>query len=254
MVLYNTQQQIEKTVEWLREKVAEAGANGLVVGISGGIDSAVVAFLIKRALPHHSLGVILPCGSSEEDIEDGKEVAGTCGIDTLNLDITPAHRLLVDRVLTDLEKKRGIEEGYRRTAVANLKARLRMSTLYTIANSLNYLVVGTDNAAETVTGYFTKYGDGGVDILPISNLTKRAVREWGRVLGVPEKIIDRTPTAGLWEGQTDEGEMGTTYDAVDDYIEGKTVSAKDHEIIGRLYARSEHKRKLPPSPPPEWYR
>jgi NAD+ synthase len=245
---------IDKTVEWMRDRVKEAGAEGLLVGVSGGIDSAVVAFLIKKAFPNNSLGIILPCGSSKEDIEDAGEVVKACGIDTCTFNITPAHQSIVDAVLPELGRMYIIEDCNKRIATANLKARLRMSTLYTVANALNYLVVGTDNAAETYTGYFTKYGDGGVDILPISNLTKREVREWGRVLGVPEKIINRTPTAGLWEGQTDEGEMGTTYDMVDDYIKGKDIPYRDREVIERLHARSEHKRKLPPSPPAEWYR
>jgi NAD+ synthase len=132
---------------------------------------------------------------------------------------------------------------------ANLRARLRMSTVYGIANNLNYLVAGTDNAAELLTGYFTKHGDGGVDILPLANITKREVFEWAKILGVPQEIIDRAPSAGLWEGQTDEIEMGTTYDMIDDYIEGKDIPEKDKKIIESLNRRSEHKRNMPPAPP-----
>ena len=104
---------------------------------------------------------------------------------------------------------------------ANLRARIRMSTVYTVANNLGYLVVGTDNAAEIHTGYFTKYGDGGVDLVPLANLTKREVYEWAKALGVHEDIINKAPSAGLWEGQTDEIEMGTTYDMIDAVVEGR---------------------------------
>ncbi len=126
-----------------------------------------------------------------------------------------------------------------------------MSINNTVANNLGYLVVGTDNAAEVHTGYFTKYGDGGVDLIPIANLTKREVYEWAKVLGVHEDVINRAPSAGLWEGQTDEKEMGTTYDMIDAVVEGKLdeVPAKDQEIIARLHRISEHKRNMPPKPP-----
>ena len=136
----------------------------------------------------------------------------------------------------------------------NLKARLRMATLYSVANALNYLVVGTDNAPESYTGYFTKYGDGGVDVLPISSLTKTEVRAWARALGLPEKIAGRVPTAGLWPGQTDEAEMGLTYDMIDRYLLGEQVPATISERIEELNQVSEHKRQLPPSfelPKPE---
>lgn len=245
----------DKTVEWLQERVKEASAQGLLVGVSGGIDSAVMAFLIKKAFPENSLGVILPCDSSKEDIEDAREVIKACRIDGLTFDITETHEKLASMILPDVQGKKGVLKDFsKKMSIANLKARLRMSTLYTIANALNYLVVGTDNAAELFTGYFTKYGDGGVDLLPISNLLKREVRAWGKFFGVPDRVIQKAPTAGLWKGQTDEGEMGTTYDMVDDYLEGKDVPKRDREIVERLYKRSEHKRKLPPAPPAEWYR
>ena len=126
-----------------------------------------------------------------------------------------------------------------------------MSTVYTVANNLGYLVVGTDNAAEMHTGYFTKYGDGGVDLVPIANITKREVYEWAKVLGIHEDIINRAPSAGLWEGQTDEKEMGTTYEMIDNVVEGKLdlVPKKDQEIIERLHRISEHKRHVAPKPP-----
>ena len=126
-----------------------------------------------------------------------------------------------------------------------------MSTIYTVANNLNYLVVGTDNAAEVYTGYFTKYGDGGVDLIPIANITKAEVYEWAKVLGVHEDIINKAPSAGLWEGQTDEKEMGTTYKMIDAVVEGRLdeVPEKDLQIIERLHRISAHKRATAPAPP-----
>ena len=126
-----------------------------------------------------------------------------------------------------------------------------MSTVYTVANNMGYLVVGTDNAAEIHTGYFTKYGDGGVDLIPLANLTKKEVYEWAKVLGVHADIINKAPSAGLWEGQTDENEMGTTYDMIDAIVEGRVdeVPQKDKEIIARLHRVSEHKRHTASAPP-----
>lgn len=249
----DTSTRIEKTVKWLSDKVKETGTNGLVVGVSGGVDSAVVAFLAKKAMPDNSLGVILPCGSSGEDIEDAWKVVEACGIQAFEIDLTDIHQNLAEKALEKAARIKEVGNSRKKIASANLKARLRMSTLYTAANALNYLVVGTDNAAETYIGYFTKYGDGGVDLLPIRHLKKREVREWAKVLGVPECVIKKVPTAGLWEGQTDEGEMGTTYDMVDDFLEGKVIPEKDRKIIERLHRVSGHKRSLPPGPPQEWF-
>jgi NAD+ synthase len=247
----NMNDKIEKTVEWIRSYCASAGAKGALVGLSGGIDSSVVAHLLKMAFPETSLGVILPCKSSPSDKEHAESLAKSAGIRFVEVDITSDH----ESVLSKVEGMFGgdvigaDEQLYKRMSDANLRARLRMSTLYAFANNMNYLVAGTDNAAEILTGYFTKYGDGGVDFLPISNLTKREVYEWARYFGVPVEIIDKAPSAGLWDGQTDEDEMGVTYNAIDDYIEGKSISEKDIDIIERLKSRSAHKKKMPPGPP-----
>lgn len=240
------EKRVEHVVEWLREQVKLSGTNGILVGLSGGIDSSVVACLIKKAFPDNSVGVILPCKSHAKDKADGEAVAIACGLDYLEVDLTEAHDDLYRRVNEAL----GDKVQKRRLTDANLRARLRMSTLYAVANDLGYLVAGTDNAAELLTGYFTKYGDGGVDILPLAHLTKREVFDWAKYLGVPQSIIDRKPSAGLWEGQTDEDEMGVTYDAIDDYIEGKSVSDEDKVIIERMNRVTEHKRVMPPMPAP----
>lgn len=235
---------IEKTVEWLREKALEANAKGLIVGLSGGIDSSVVAFLIKKAFPENSLGVIMPIHSQPADQLDAEKLVEVTGIKHYVVDLSDDHTNIKNKVVGQLDGD--IND---RGADSNLRARLRMSTLYTFSNALNYLVVGTDNAAEEMTGYFTKYGDGGVDVLPIARLTKREVYAWGEYLGVPESVLKRSPSAGLWEGQTDEAEMGVTYDAIDDYIEGKPVNEEDKKVIERMIRVTEHKRVMPPMPP-----
>jgi NAD+ synthase len=237
---------VEKTINWLREQVEKSKTKGLVLGISGGIDSALVSFLIKKAFPNNSLGVILPCNSNSNDREDALKVIKACNIEYIEIDLTNEHRNILDKVKNELQHKNlNSSENNLRLSDANLRARLRMSTIYSIANAYNYLVVGTDNAAELYIGYFTKYGDGGVDILPIANLTKREVKEWSLELGVPKDIIEKAPSAGLWEGQTDEKEIGTTYDRVDDFIRGKEIPQKDSEIILELHNRTEHKRNMP---------
>ncbi len=243
-------EKIDLTVDWLREKVKQSGTKGLIVGISGGIDSALVSFLIKKAFPEDSMGIIMPCKSNPKDREDALDVVQACGIKHIEVELTQVHDSLFQTVTRALGEELLKGAGHNlRLSDANLRARLRMSTLYSVANALNYLVVGTDNAAEVYTGYFTKYGDGGVDILPITHLKKRDVYAWSRHLGVPQSVLDRPPSAGLWEGQTDELEMGTSYTMVDSLLEGKEIPERDREIIERLHKRSEHKRRMPDGPP-----
>lgn len=235
---------VEQIVAWLQKQVKEANVKGLVVGVSGGLDSAVVASLIKRAFPTDSLGVIIPLKSSPQDVIDAKEVVETFGINYLTIDLSKSHEALYGEVKAQINAKSEWNESTGRIADANLRARLRMSTLYTIATNYNYLVVGTDNASEWYTGYFTKYGDGGVDLLPIVDLTKAEVFEMAAYLGVPSAVIDKKPSADLWEGQTDEEEMGTTYDKIDAHVKGEEIPENDRIKIEHMHARTEHKRNI----------
>jgi NAD+ synthase len=248
----------EALAAWLRQRVSEAGARGLVVGLSGGIDSAVVIRLCQMATPEHVVGVILPCHSEPADEEDARLVAENFGIPTMRVDLAPCFDLMkrdLEGALAALPAQEqpasGGPPGAReRLAAANLKPRLRMTSMYFVANALNYLVVGTGNRSELTIGYFTKHGDGGVDLLPIGRLLKHEVRELARELGVPAPIIEKPPSAGLWAGQTDEDEMGFSYADLQNYLtEGAGAVAPALALrIERLVRASEHKRALPPMP------
>lgn len=247
------EKKIEKLVSWLQEKVKEAKVDGLVVGLSGGIDSSVVAHLIQKACPETSVGVIMPIRSNKQDAIDAMKVVESSGIRHLTIDLTSVHEALLHTVDDVLKAENAYEPHRAQLGDANTRARLRMTTLYHVANHFRCLVVGTDNQAEWHTGYFTKYGDGGVDLVPLVHLTKGEVREMARFLGVHQDIIEKAPSAGLWEGQTDEKEMGTTYEMIDRFLNGETIPEKDQMIIDALHARSEHKRNLAAAPPAEWF-
>jgi len=244
----------ERIARWLRERADDAGARGFVFGLSGGIDSAVVARLCQLAKPQRVLGVLLPCYSHSQDEEDARLVASTFSIPLVRVDLDSTFDALTEALQTAVKGLPTQVESLdikQQMPEANVKPRLRMSALYFIANSLNYLVVGTGNRSELTLGYFTKYGDGGVDLLPIGGLLKSEVRALGRELGVPDRVIDKPPTAGLWVGQTDEAEMGFSYDTLEAYVT-KGPSAVDKAVaerIERLRKVSDHKRALPPVGP-----
>jgi NAD+ synthase len=229
---------------WMRAKLQEAHTRGFAIGLSGGIDSATVVALCKRAAGDEVLGAWMPCHSVPEDEAFARMAANALGIDLLTVDLCPVY----DAFLAALPAGTDM-------AAANLKPRLRMSTLYYLAQSHNYLVAGTGNKPEIMVGYFTKYGDGGVDIEPLGELYKHEVRELARVLGVPQPIIERPPSPGLWPGQTDEGEMGITYAEIDAILAAWAADEKPDLPADRvahvegMVARSAHKRALPPAFP-----
>ncbi|MCD6344128.1 MAG: NAD+ synthase [Anaerolineae bacterium] len=246
----------ESLVVWLREYARQAQATGFVVGLSGGIDSATSAALAVRAVGvENVLGVWLPCHSQPEDVAFARLAAESLGLEPLTVELSETY----DTLLAALPPGHvlGAPAQDNDMARANLKPRLRMATLYYLAQARNALVLGTGNRAEMMVGYFTKYGDGGVDLEPLGELYKHEVRQLARVLDVPEPLITRPPTAGLWPGQTDEGELGITYDELDAILAaleaGRELQASPAAVarIRRMVAASAHKRAMPPAFPLE---
>ncbi len=233
-----------KVADWIRDTVSKASSKGVVFGMSGGVDSSVVAVLCKRACPGACLGLIMPCHSSPTDKEHAELIAKKFRIPYEVVVLDGAFDAFV-KVLPPLE---GGPSSVR-LAIGNIKPRLRMTTLYYFANRLGYLVVGASNRSELSVGYFTKYGDGGVDIMPLGNLVKSQVYELARHLEIPREIIDKPPSAGLWEGQTDEGEMGVTYEVLDRYLISGRAEKEVKDKIDYMAAKSLHKRSLPLLPP-----
>ncbi|CAI1492505.1 NH(3)-dependent NAD(+) synthetase [Thermococcus nautili] len=243
---------VEIITAFIREKVEEANAEGVVIGISGGIDSATTAYLAVRALGRERvLGLIMPYYQNQ-DVEDAKLVCSSLGIECKEINIKP----IVDSFVSQL----GFQPD--RRSLGNIMARTRMVLLYAHANEKNCLVLGTSNRSEFLTGYFTKWGDGASDYAPLINLYKTEVWEIAKLIGVPERIIEKKPTAGLWEGQTDEDELGISYRLLDEILWRLVDLLKDKEEIAEelgipierveyvenLVKRSEHKRRLPLGP------
>ena len=236
-----------KVIEkFLQDYLVESHQKQYVLGLSGGVDSSLVAVMARKAVGKDKLtGIMIPIDSLEADLKDAKELATAFDINYLVIDASESFHKLKEQYT-----KLGIELD--RSTLANIKARMRMTILYGYAQKVGGLVLGTDNADERYTGYFTKYGDGGVDLLPISYLLKREVVEACKIYGVSDRLAERTPSAGLFEGQTDESEMGIKYKDLDDYLLGKEIDSKSKERIEYLHRISEHKRN--PIPMPEEFK
>ena len=221
--------------QWLHDQVSNARAKGIVLGLSGGIDSSVLAALGREALGREGvLGVIMPCHSIPEDESDARLLAEALDVNFERVDLSGVFDALCAGVGGNLDS----------LTMSNIKARLRMVTLYAFAQSRNLLVCGTSNRSEYETGYFTKYGDSGVDLMPLAGFLKREIRKMARLLNVPDRIITKAPSAGLYEGQTDESDMGFTYDVLDEYLaSGRITDPAAKERIDVMRRRSEHKRK-----------
>ena len=215
----------------------------MVLGLSGGLDSSVLAVLCQHACPDNTLTLIMPCHSIDADKIHAEKVAGKFSIPTKIISLDKIYDSLLETLPNFIQDKAALK-----LTGANIKARLRMITLYYTANQLQYIVAGSSNRSELTIGYFSKYGDGGVDIMPLANLVKQQVRELAGYLGIPQEIIDKPPSAGLWAGQADEAEMGFSYDELDGYLLTGQAPDEVKDKIESMIAASNHKRSLPPLP------
>ena len=233
---------IEETAQriaFIQKAMADARADGIIFANSGGKDAVLVGILCKMACDN-TVGLILPCRAKRnygEDKDHAELIGQHFDIKHRMIDLTDAAQALIDNI----SQSAPLDQN----AAANIAPRLRMTTLYAVAVTENRLVAGTGNRSERHVGYFTKFGDGAFDFNPIADLTVREVYEFLRHLGAPDFVIDKAPSAGLYDGQTDEAELGMTYDAIDDYLLFGKVSDADKIIIDRRHSASEHKRKPP---------
>lgn len=235
----NYANETETRVEYIRGYLRTSGARGIVFGNSGGKDSALVGILCKLAC-EDTVGIIMPCASKRNygmDRSDGLEVAEKFKIETRTVDLTPVR----EAELAALEGVAKLTD----MAVANIAPRLRMITLYAVAHAEGRIVAGTGNASEAYVGYFTKWGDGAYDLNPIADLTVGEIYEFLEYLGAPRSIIEKAPSAGLFEGQTDEAEMGVSYADIDAVVKGREVDAEARARIEKMHASTEHKRRMP---------
>ena len=239
----NVEQLSDSLVEWLRTEVEAAGCKGVVFGLSGGIDSATVAVLARRAFRENHLAVIMPVNSDPRDKEDALLVVEQFKLTPREIDLSPVFGAFAATLGVDTAANQ------QDLALNNIKPRLRMATLYYFAARNGYLVVGTGNRTELTLGYFTKYGDGGADLLPLGHLVKHEVKELAAHLAVPASIIEKPPSAGMWEGQTDEGEIGFSYDDLDRYLVGGQGSEALAQRVEDLRHKNAHKLRIPKLPP-----
>lgn len=254
-------------VEFIADRAEAAGVDRGIIGLSGGIDSTVTAYLARDALGGDAIhGLVMPSTVNQDDnMSDAERIAQDLGIGYDVIEIEPITEAVLD-AFPDLDGGQRDREPLR-TAIGNVRVRIRAVLNYLAANTEGALVIGTGNRTEALVGYFTKYGDGAVDCHPIGNLYKQQVRQLARFMGVSEDIVTKTPTAGLWAGQTDEGELGLPYETLDAIlalsIDGSFspaatarlldgVTETEVDRIRQLHDRSEHKRQIPPAPTPQW--
>lgn len=236
-MIRNYQEEFDARVAFIRGLLQESGAAGILYGNSGGKDSALVGILCKAACDN-TVGVMLPCNSKRNfgsDMDDGRAVAEQFSIETRTVDLTEQRTLAVqslEAVTTPNAQ-----------ALSNIAPRLRMVTLYAIAAAENRMVAGTGNRSERYMGYFTKWGDGACDFNPISDLTVQEIFDFLRYLNAPSSIIEKAPSAGLFDGQTDEEDMGVSYRAIEAFMEHGEATEHDRAIIERYHRNSEHKRR-----------
>ena len=239
MAMRNYESEIANRIKFIRDILSSARADGIVYGNSGGKDSALVGILCKMAC-ENTVGLIMPCGSKRNytiDKTDAEKVAKQYDIATRVVDLSG--------VKTALSHVVGKKTRLTNAALANMAPRLRMAALYAVSASENRLVAGTGNRSEGYIGYFTKWGDGAFDLNPIADLTVTEIYAFLHFLGAPDFIIEKAPSAGLFDGQTDESEMGVTYCAIDSYLLAGTTNEHDKDIMERFHNTSEHKRNMP---------
>lgn len=231
----------ENAIKWIREYVEKTHAKGIIIGNSGGKDSAtVLAMAVKAIGKENVLAVSLPCNSIESDYEDAKVVADIFGVKQLRIELTSCYTELEKEINTKTDLELSVESK------VNIKPRLRMTTLYSIAQTMGYLVIGTGNLCEQMVGYTTKWGDSASDFNPIANFTVDEVLIIGNYLGVPEKILKKAPSDGLGT-KTDEEKMGIKYSQITEMIEtGNTDNEIAKNEIIKRFKDSNHKRNLVP--------
>lgn len=252
-------QEVERRVRFLADYLAATGADGYTLGLSGGLDSTVAGRLAQLAVEWVRdgggsgvfVGVRLPYHVQQDEEDAAAAVEFVAADEIITYNVAPAvdgfdseYRRAAGTALTDFTK-------------GNTKARLRMVAQYALAGDRRLLVIGTDHAAESVTGFFTKFGDGAADILPLSGLNKRQNRQLLQQLGAPERLWAKSPTADLLDenvGRTDEDELGLRYDDIDDYLEGREVPSEVAERIENIWWRTRHKRTTPVTVDDTWWR
>ena len=239
--------------DFIRQKIDESGASGVVIGLSGGVDSAVVSKLCADSIgPEKVLNVFMPSrASTREDHKDAEKFSRKFGMEFKVVSIIPVVEAY-QSILPSPERKE---------TLGNVMTRARMIVLFHQAKLMNRIVMGTSNKSELLMGYFTKFGDGGADFYPIGDLYKTEVKELAKKIGIPENLIEKVPTAGLWVGQTDEGEMGISYENLDVILMGIELGLTSEEIVSKTgldpklvdlvwnkHRTSVHKRKMPLAP------
>jgi NAD+ synthase len=242
MPIRDWENETRKRVQWVQSILSEVNANGVILGLSGGKDSSIVAVLCRMAT-ENVLGVMMPCENNlPKDKSHALLLAEKFNIVTIDVNLSMPFFVLEKTIQlaeeNDIDSIVNISDMPR----ANMKPRLRMVTLYMMGQSRGYLVAGTCNCSEAIMGYFTKWGDEVCDFNVISDLTVTELLEFGEYLGIPQEILKKQPSAGLWDGQTDEGEMGITYKAIDNFILNDVVEVDDLQIIKECYNNTKHKR------------